>query len=53
MKCIKYVGSVKSWQDQPVIRVSEDDAVEMVRTGNWEYRPKSDWKAARLEQVQS
>lgn len=41
MKCIKNING-------EIRRVRNDQAVTHVKSGDWEYIPKSEWKAAKV-----
>jgi len=45
MKCIKAIKSTKSVEAGQISRVDENDAEMKVKTGFWQYVPKSEWKA--------
>lgn len=45
MKCIKAIKSTKNVEVGFVSRVGDADAETKVKTGFWQYAPKSEWKA--------
>lgn len=45
MKCIKAIKSTKNVEAGQVNRVGDADAEMKVKTGFWQYIPKSEWKA--------
>jgi hypothetical protein len=44
MKCIKTIKSTKNTEVGTIIRVNDADAENKVKTGYWQYVPKSEWK---------
>jgi len=40
MKCVKYLTRAS----KPIVRVSDEDAQKLVKTGYFEYASKSEWK---------
>lgn len=45
MKCIKTTKSTKNTEVGTIIRINDADAETKVKTGYWQYVPKSEWKA--------
>ena len=50
MKCVKAIKSSKHVEVGTVIRVDDQEAEMKVKTGYWQYAPKSDWKARNTKQ---
>ncbi len=46
MKCIKAIKETKSYSLGEIRRVDNQDADEKVRSGVWQFIPKSEWKLA-------
>lgn len=53
MKCIKSVKALKNYEIGDVVRINNIEAEEKVRTGYWQYAPKSEWKAKSKVETQS
>jgi hypothetical protein len=53
MKCIKAIKATKNTEVGTVTRLGDADAETKVKTGYWQYVPKSEWKTYnRPEQKQ-
>lgn len=50
MKCVKAIKSSKNVEVGTVIRVDDQEAEMKVKTGYWQYAPKSEWKAKNTTQ---
>jgi hypothetical protein len=46
MKCIKNIKASKSYDLNEIRRTDDLDAEQKVKSGNWKYIPKSEWKSA-------
>ena len=44
MKCIKSVKPIKNVDSGTILRVSDVDADKKVKSGDWKFTTKSDWK---------
>ena len=44
MKCIKTIKKTNTREIGEIIRTEEKDAILKVKTGVWDYCPKSEWK---------
>lgn len=47
MKCIKVIKKTNSNELGTIRRVDDKEAETRVKTGNWAFCPKSEWKALR------
>lgn len=45
MKCVKCLKATKNYQLNEIRRVDDKEAEEKVKSGNWKYIPKEEWKA--------
>lgn len=45
MKCIKTIKSTKNTEVGTVVRINDAEAETKVKSGYWQYAPKSEWKA--------
>lgn len=45
MKCVKSVKSLKNYEIGEIIRITDNEADEKVRTGYWTFTSKSEWKS--------
>jgi hypothetical protein len=45
MKCIKNIKASKSYDLNEIRRTDDIDAEQKVKSGNWKYIPKEEWKA--------
>jgi hypothetical protein len=46
MKCIKNIKASKGYDLNEIRRTDDIDAEQKVKSGNWTYIPKSEWKEA-------
>ncbi len=53
MKCIKSVKALKNYEIGEVVRINNVEAEEKVRTGYWQYAPKSEWKTKAHSKVET
>jgi hypothetical protein len=44
MKCIKAIKQTKSYDLGEIRRTDDQDAEEKVKSGVWQFIPKSEWK---------
>lgn len=44
MKCIQCLKATKNYELNEIRRVDDKEAEEKVRSGNWKYIPKEEWK---------
>jgi len=45
MKCIKAIKATKNTEVGTIARLGDADAETKVKSGYWQYIPKSEWKA--------
>jgi len=45
MKCIQCLKATKNYELNEIRRVDDKEAEEKVRSGNWKYIPKEEWKS--------
>ncbi len=49
MKCIKAIKATKNTEVGTIARLGDADAETKVKSGYWQYVPKSEWKASKAE----
>ena len=51
MKCIKNIKASKSYDLNEIRRTDDIEAEQKVKSGNWVYIPKSEWKNTVIKVV--